>query len=183
MSISLRHTRIRRKGRLAAIGAWSWIIVSVIVSALIRRRDRAARRREDSPMTVTPRASSQRPEPAAPLRELGRRSRIETAAAWTQVVALPLAVAGLIYAGLAYSRQAEDAQQALAAIRVQQQSLRAQQQTIHALQMSISAQIRQVQAATLSVQAQRELIVGVRQLAAVEKHLAALQAAGGRSTP
>jgi hypothetical protein len=155
MNISLRHTRIRCKGRLAAIGAWSWIIVSIIVSALLRRRDRAARRREDPPMTVTPRASSQRPEPAALLREPGRRSRIETAAAWTQVVALPLAVALLIYAGLAYSRQAEDAQQALAAIRVQQQSLAAQQRTVDVLQ-------RQIQTAMLSVEAQRELIVGVR---------------------
>jgi hypothetical protein len=115
MNISLRHTHTRRKGRLAAISAWSWIIVSIIVSALIRRRDRAAGRREDSPMTATPRTSSQRPEPAALPREPGRRSRIETVAAWTQVVGLPLAVAGLIYAGLAYSFQAEAAHQVLTA--------------------------------------------------------------------
>jgi hypothetical protein len=134
-------------------------------------------------VTATPLASSQRPEPAALPREPGRRSRLEKAAAWTQVVALPLAVLGLIYAGLAYSRQAEDAQQALAAIRLQQQSLRAQQQTINALQMSISAQIRQVQAATLSVQAQRQLLEGVHQLAAVEKQLAALRATRGGGTP
>jgi hypothetical protein len=88
MTISPRHTHIWRKGRLAAIGAWSWIIVSIFVSALIRRRDRAAGRRGDSPMTATPRASSQRPEPVALLREPSRRSRLETAAAWTQVVAL-----------------------------------------------------------------------------------------------
>ncbi len=175
MSISPRHTHTRRKGRLAAISALSCIIVSIIVSALIRRRDRVAGRREDSPMTATPRTSSQRPEPAALPREPGRRSRIETAAAWTQVVALPLAVAGLIYAGLAYSRQAEDAQQALAAIQVQQQSLAAQQQTVNALQ-------RQIQTATLSVEAQQQLIAGIRQLAAIEKRLAALQAARG-STP
>lgn len=81
--------------------------------------------------------SSQRPEPAALPREPRRRSRVETAAAWTQVVALPLAVAGVIYAGLAYSRQAEDAHQALAAIQLQQKSLAVQQRTILTLQNQI----------------------------------------------
>ncbi len=127
-------------------------------------------------MTATPRTSSQRAEPAALPRERGRRSRLETAAAWTQVIALPLAVAGLIYAGLAYSHQAEDTQQALAAIQVQQQLLAAQQRTINALQS-------QIQTAALSVAAQRELIVDVRQLAVIEERLAALQAARSGSTP
>ena len=180
MSISPQHTHTRRKRRLAANGLWSWIIVFIIVSALIRRGNRAARRREDSPVTTTPRASSHRPVPTALPREPSRRSRLETAAAWTQVVALPLAVLGLIYAGLAYSRQADDAQRALAAIRVQQQSLAAQQRTTDALQNSISAQISQMLTARASVQAQQELI---RQLAAVDEHLAALQAARGGSTP
>jgi hypothetical protein len=182
MSIS-PHTHTWRKGRLVAISAWSWIIVSIIVSALIRRRDRVAGRREDSPVTTTPRASSQRPEPAALAREPGRRSRIEIVAAWTQVIGLPLAIAGLIYAGLAYSFQAGAAQQALAAIRLQQQSLAAQQRTISALQASISVQISQIKTATLSVQAEQELIAGVRQLAVVEERLTALLAARGGSTP
>jgi hypothetical protein len=134
-------------------------------------------------VTAMPRASSQRPGPPALPREPSRRSRLETAAAWTQIVALPLAVLGIIYAGLAYSRQAEDAQQALAAIRIQQQSLAAQQRTTDALVNSISVQTHQIQTETLSVQAQRELIADVRQLAAIEEHLAALLAARGGSTP
>ena len=174
MTILSRHTHTRREGRLATTTMWTWIIVS----ALIRRGNRAAGLREDPPLAGKSHASSPQTEPTVPPREPSRR-RLETVALWTQVIGLPLAIAGLIYAGLAYSRQADDAQQALAAIQVQQREVIEQQRTIGALQASISTQIQQLQAARLSTKAQEDLIAGVRQLTLVERQLAELLTRAG----
>jgi hypothetical protein len=167
MTILSRHTHTRREGRLATIAVWAWIIVS----ALIRRGNRAAGQREDPPVAEKPLAASPRPKPAARPQEASRRG-LETVALLTQIIALPLAVAGLIYAGLSYSHQAADTQQALAAIRVQQQEIAAQQRTIN-------AQMQQLAATKQSATIQKDLAVAIHQLITVEQQLAAQLAVGG----
>ena len=122
--------------------------------------------------------SSLRPERAAPLREPSR-GRLETVALWIQVIGLPLALAGLLFAGLAYSRQLGDAQQALAAIQVQQDAIQIQQQEVHEQQRTIATQVQQLEAAELSAKTQEDLFISIRQLITVEKQLAALLAKGG----
>ena len=163
MTILSRHTDTRREGRFATAIMWAWIILS----ALVRRGNRADGQREDPALVGKPLAASPRPEPAVPPREPRRRGRLERVALWTQVIGLPLAVAGLIYAGLAYSRQADETQQALAAIQVQQHEVSEQQRTIAAIQASISAQVAQLEATRLSVTAQEDLTEAVHQLAAL----------------
>jgi hypothetical protein len=144
------------------IAVWGW----AIVSALIRRGKRATGRRESSSLAAKSLAASPPTEPAALPQEPSKR-RLETAAAWTQIIALPLAVLGLVYAGLAYTRQADDAQQALSAIQVQQQLLTTQESTIE-------EQVKALSATAQGTEDQQQLLTAVRQLTTVEKQLAAL---------
>lgn len=90
---------------------------------------------------------------------------------WVQVIGLPLALVGLLFAGLAYSHQAADSQQALNAVKIQQHEIVVQQR-------AIAAQTEQVQATVDSTNIQEK---GMNELISVDKQLAALLTKGERT--